>query len=224
MAAVGDSTYVLVASYYDDAFQIIDITDVHSPVSATVWVDDIDGYGLAGIHGVKGVKIQDSTYAVVTKTHDDSVTIIDISDPYEPVWTARVQGGQDGFDHMSGPKDMDIVSNDKGTFVLVPDYIDGYMNIIDITNPASPVMAGPEALELGSVEDVSVVSTGTGTYAVVTDVFADGIYVVDVTDPSSPEVMSSILSGPDRAWTLLGDEMELLAGKRQGVCALDCIR
>ncbi len=210
VAAVGDSTYVLVASYYDDAFQIIDITDVHSPVSATVWVDDIDGYGLAGIHGVKGVKIQDSTYAVVTKTHDDSVTIIDISDPYEPVWTARVQGGQDGFEHMSGPKDMDIVSNDKGTFVLVPDYIDGYMNIIDITNPASPVMAGPEALELGSVEDVSVVSTGTGTYAVVTDVFADGIYVVDVTDPSSPEVMSSILSGPDRAWTLLGDEMELL--------------
>ncbi len=145
----------------------------------------------------------------VVKTHDDSVTILDISDPYAPAVTARVQNGQDGFEHLSGPKDLDVMSNAGGTYVLVPDYVDGYLNIIDITDPASPVMAGPESFELGSVADVSVISTGAGTYAVVTDVFADGIYVVDVTDPSSPEVLSSILSGPDRAWTLLGDEMEL---------------
>ena len=220
---IDGSTYILVASYFDNEFQIIDITDIHSPVSAAVWADAVGEYNLTGLHTIRGVTIQDNTsYAVVSKTHENSMLIIDISDPYAPVFSNEITNNDsDEFAHIVGPKEFEIIKSDDSAFILVPSSVGGYLNIININDPLSPTIAGSGPLKVsGGVSNLETITTETGTYAVTTAGNGDGIHVVDITNLSSPQVLSSILSGPDRVLRLLGDEMDMFTANNNKTYAL----
>ena len=211
-ASIDGSTYILSTGYYDEALQITDITDILSPVPAASIFDGQDGYEIGGIQDVQTARIGDGTYAVVVGSYDDTVTVIDISDPYSPVMASQLQNDQGGIVHMVGSKSLDVAAIAGSTYALVTSEPGNSVQIIDISDPASPVAVsamvnGPNTFEdLSGPVDVSVVSTEGRAYAVVINTFGDSMQIVDITNPSSPISVSALVSGPDSVWQLFGPE------------------
>ena len=79
---IGEKTYALVAGYFDDGVQIMDISDPASP-TATVAVRDGQGafIVLDGASSITSVVIGGITYAMVTSYNDDGVQIMEITPP-----------------------------------------------------------------------------------------------------------------------------------------------
>ena len=76
-AVIDDNTYSLVASYFDDGIQIIDITDPDSPTAVSAASDGENGFTeLDGAYSVTTAVIGGSAYAIVTGFDDDGIQII----------------------------------------------------------------------------------------------------------------------------------------------------
>ena len=138
---------------------------------------------------------------MVVGTYDGAVTIIDISDPYSPAMAAQT-GSQDGITDMTGTRHLDVVSSGGGTYALVTSETSDTMQVIDITDPASPTVIS--TLKGGTTGAVSAISMGAGTYVVAVDTFGDVMQVIDITDPASPVSVSATESGPDSLGPVLG--------------------
>ena len=76
----GDSTYAAVAAYNDNGVQILDITDP-SAITAAGNITDTPALELLGASGIAVFESGGSTYAAVAAYDDDSVQILDITDP-----------------------------------------------------------------------------------------------------------------------------------------------
>jgi hypothetical protein len=70
---IGTKTYALVASYYDDGVQIIDISDPAAPSAVASVTDGTDYPALDGARGITTVVIGEKTYALVVAYDDDGV-------------------------------------------------------------------------------------------------------------------------------------------------------
>ena len=89
---VGNSTYALVSSIFDEAVQIINITTPSSPTAAAAVFDGVGGFtGLGYAYDITTVTIGTEIYAIVTGGFDDAaVQIIDVSTPTNPTPTKAV--------------------------------------------------------------------------------------------------------------------------------------
>lgn len=93
---VSGNTYAFVSSLYESAIQVIDITDPAAPAAVAVMWDGMDGFdGLGGAGGMRLVATPDATYLLVTGYLDDSVQIIDVTDPTAPEPVTAVFDRQD---------------------------------------------------------------------------------------------------------------------------------
>ena len=212
---IGSSTYALVAAYFDDGVQIIDITDPASPVP-TASFEDGDTVEVGGTNktfdelgkafGITTVRIGSSTYALVAAYVDDGVQIIDITDPASPVPTAsfedgdtvEVGGTNKTFDELDGAFGITTVRIGSSTYALVAAYFDDGVQIIDITDPASPVptasfedgdtvqVGGTNKTfdELDGAQGITVVDIGASTYVLVASYVDDGVQIIDITNPA----------------------------------------
>ena len=196
------STYALVASYLDNAVQIIDVTDPANPVPAAAIHDGEGGFeALAGGNVVAVTKIGGSTYALVASYLDNAVQIIDVTDPANPVPAAAIHDGEGGFEALAGPFDIEVIEVSGSTYALVACWLDGAVQIIDVTDPANPVPAaaihdgegGFEALA-GAIS-IATTTTQDGTYALVAAFTDNAIQVVDVSDPAAPVPAGVIADG-----------------------------
>ena len=98
---VSGNTYAFVSSLYENAIQVVDITDPTAPEPVAVMRDNADGFnGLGGAGGMAKLATPDATYILVTGYHDDSVQVIDITDPTAP---APVAVAFDRKDVVPGP-------------------------------------------------------------------------------------------------------------------------
>ena len=77
---IDDSYYALVASILDGSLTIIDITDPAS-ISNVSTITKNTYPKLSGAYDVTAVKIDNSYYALVASGTDDSLTIINITNP-----------------------------------------------------------------------------------------------------------------------------------------------
>ncbi len=212
---IGSSTYALVAAYFDDGVQIIDITDPASPVP-TASFEDGDTVEVGGTNktfdelgkafGITTVRIGSSTYALVAAYVDDGVQIIDITDPASPVPTAsfedgdtvEVGGTNKTFDELDGAFGITTVRIGSSTYALVAAYFDDGVQIINITDPASPVPTASfedgDTVEVGGTnktfdeldgaQGITVVDIGASTYALVASYVDDGVQIIDITNPA----------------------------------------
>ena len=102
---------------------------------------------LNGPVDVEITTIGGSTYAVVTGTQDDGVSIIDISTPASPVYVSELEDGTDTgkCTAANGERCLDqtygvaIATIGDSTYVVAVGYRDNGIAIIDISTPASPV-------------------------------------------------------------------------------------
>ncbi len=193
IATIGGSTYAVVAGGIDDGVQIIDISTPSSP-SAVSRVEDDSTKELDGANGVAITTIGSSTYAVVTGTHDDGISIIDISTPSSPVYVSELEDGTDtgvctaanGERCLDGPRDVEIETINGLTYAIVASHLDDAITIIDITNVSNPSivasMYDSSTKELDQAKGVSIFTIGVSTYVVVGSTTDDGIEIIQIMD------------------------------------------
>lgn len=197
---IGDSSYILVSSYFENAVQIIDVTDPDSPVPAAALFDRIDGYALGGPHEIKAVQIGGETFAVVAAAYDSSISIIDITDPRSPSLASRMTDGRGGFDYLDTVQYLDVVSHGDRTLLVATSYFDHTVQLADITDPRAPeplpsAAQGQDGFDaLVGPTDVAVASHGGIAYVAVADYFGNGIQIAEI-DGLSLKAASTVSAG-----------------------------
>ena len=214
--AIGSSTYALVASLNDDGVQIIDISNPTSPTAVSSIAENADR-GDGGIfdeldnpRGITTVTIDSSTYALVASGADSGVQVIDISNPATLIATSSITDGEDDgtdtnstFDQLDGARGITTVIIDTFTYALVASVRDGGVQIINMTNPASPtatssITNGTNGFDtLGGARAITTATIDSSTYALVASGFDSGVQIIDISDPTSPTAVSSVTDGED---------------------------
>ena len=196
---IGGSVYALVAGYVDDGIQIIDITDPTSPEATASVTDDVDGFGrLNGAFSVTTVAIGGHHYALVAATLDDGVQIINITDPASPAAVASVTDGVGGFDELDAPRSIATPTINGTHYALVAADTDDGVQIINITDPASPAAVASVTDGVGGFDEldgafsVATVVIGGHHYALVAADADDGVQIINITDPASPAAVASV--------------------------------
>ena len=216
-----DRHYALVASFFDDGVQIIDITDPSSP-SAVAGITDCDtnctatDYAvLKGAISVTTTAIQvngaDRHYALVSSSTDDGVQIINITDPSSPSAIASVADstGANPTDYTVLENAVSVTTATIGTshYALVASQDNNGVQIINITDPSSPsAVAGitdcdtnctatdyTELKHAISVTTTAIQVNGADRhYALVASFLDNGVQIIDITDPSRPSAVASV--------------------------------
>ncbi|MBA7469618.1 hypothetical protein ES707_04890 [subsurface metagenome] len=120
-------------------------------------------------------------YAYVTAADDDSLVVIDVTDPANPTFKGVIKGAG-AVPWLDGANEVEVVGN----YAYVPAYYDDSLVIIDVTDPANPtfkgvIRGGRAEPWLYGANEVHVV----GNYAYVTSM-DDALVIIDVTDPANP--------------------------------------
>jgi hypothetical protein len=158
-------------------------------VSPTASVTDGGTYPeLDGARGITTVVIGEKTYALVAAFSDDGVQIIDISNPASPSAVASVTDGTT-YPALNGARGITTVVIGEKTYALVAAYSDDGVQIIDISNPASPsavasLTDGGTYPALNGARKISTVVIGEKTYALVAAYEDDGVQIMELVDPS----------------------------------------
>ena len=202
---IGGKHYALVAAYGTNSggVQIIDITNPARPVATANITDGSDGFGeLYRPASVTTTQIGNRHYALVAADFDDGVQIIDISTPARPVATANITDGSDGFGVLGGAYSITTTQIGNRHYALVASYYNNPgVQIIDITNPASPVATAnitSSSDGFGVLSDPRSVTTtriGSSHYALVASSNDDGVQIIDISTPARPVATANITDG-----------------------------
>lgn len=198
------STYALVASYLDNAVQVIDVTDPTAPVPVASIRNGEGGFeALAGPFDIEVVTASGATYALVVGWSDGTVQVIDMSDPSSPVPVAAILDGVGGFEELATAISIAIVDTQDGTYALVASPTDHAIQVIDVTDPAAPspvgvIADGDDGFDgLAGASSMATVTTPGRTYVLVTSYLDDAIQIIDMTDPLTPLAVTTIYDAQD---------------------------
>ena len=199
---IGGRHYALVAAYLDDGVQIIDITDPANPSAVASVTDSTEYPELDGATGIAIHTIGGRHYALVAAWLDDGVQIIDITDPASPSPVAAVTDGVDGYDALRWAAGIATHTIGGRHYALVAALLDSGVQIIDITDPASPsavasVTDGRDYPELDGARGIATHTIGGRHYALVAAQHDDGVQIIDITDPANPSPVASVTDGVD---------------------------
>ena len=196
---IGGSHYALVAAYSDHGVQIIDITDPASPSPVASVTDSADYPELDGARGIAIHTIGGSHYALVASLFDNGVQIIDITDPASPSPVAHVTDST-AYPELNGAADIAVHTIGGRHYALVAAEYDDGVQIIDITDPASPspvasVTDGADYPELDGARGIATHTIGGKHYALVAARADDGVQIIDITTPAIPSPVASVTDG-----------------------------
>ena len=195
--------------------QIIDISDPASPTPVSSIFNREGGFdALVGTCSVATAEILDKTYALVTSPiaiwippqaspdwnfraiSGGGIQIINISDPASPTPVSSIfNEGEFMLERAYGIAVAEISGR---TYALVASQNDHAVQIINITNPKSPlpvksVVNGEGGFDaLSGALDIAVAEISGRTYALVTDTYGNTIQIINVTDPSTATPAASI--------------------------------
>ena len=194
---------------------VINLANVAAPAHAsTIKLDDVDPDGdefdvMYRPSSVVSATIGGKPYAFVTPSAEQGrkagVQAIDLSDPTAPRAAASLVDGE-GFDALSGARDMHVGVIDDKTYLFAPSYHESTLSIIDVSDPSAPVQASVLADEatatvgkwperLIGASGVDTASVGNKTYAMVAAADSPLLMMLDVTDPSSPLARGTVADG-----------------------------
>ena len=137
----GGSTYAAVAAAADDGVQILDITDP-SAITAAGNITDTPALELRGASGIAVFESGGSTYAAVAAYDDDSVQILDITDP--SAITAAGNITDTPALELYGAENIATFTSGGSTYAAVAAYDDDGVQILRLTNSPPTVEAGPD--------------------------------------------------------------------------------
>ena len=194
----GGGTYAAVAASTDSGVQILDVTDPYSVTAA----GSINNTGALELDGPQGIAIFESgggTYAAVAAHVDDSIQILDVSNPYS-VTAAGSINNTDALE-LSGPAGIAIFESGGSTYAAVAALEDDGVQILNITDPSSITAAGSitntDDLKLDGARGIAVFVSGNSTYAAVAANADSAVQILNITDPSSITAAGSITNTDD---------------------------
>ena len=201
------SPFAIVAASDDDGVQLMSLhylshPNVLSPFNLSS-VSDGDGFSLGGARSVAVIDIDSSKYALVAAYDDDSVQILDITNPSVPTSAAIVTDGQDGYAELQNPNFVTTVTINSSHYALVASPSDSGVQIIDITDPDNPIAASNFSSniapfgKLAAPNSIATIQIATSTYALITAHGDLGVRFVDITDPYNPIEGSFIQDNTD---------------------------
>ena len=208
--------YAVIAAFLDDAVVVADVTAPAQPRLAAVVRNGQDGFRmLAGPTDVAIADLDGAPHALVTSLSGNGVQIIRLARPTAPTPAGVAQDGRSGFDMLGGAHSVAIALIGGRTYAVVTAYVDGGLQLIDVTRPANPLAVA--AVQLPGPQDVKVVVTlaaaganaaapgrGERVYALVAQYDLNAIAVVDITAPSAPVAVAAVAHGARGAATLEG--------------------
>ena len=165
---------------------------------------DPDGNAFEALEGARSVDTFASgggVYAVVAARDANAVQVINVTDPTRPRMVAEARDGRsDGhggtFDKLAGAEGVEIAQVGGRAYAVVAASGDDGVQIIDVTDPASPRAVSSVADEPGSSRNkfsmldgasgVEIFVKDSKTYALVSSWDDDGFQVIDITNPASP--------------------------------------
>ena len=193
---INDSTYIMAATSksIDEGIRmhtvhIFDITNIDSPrlVNKTIFYDN-NGISFL-INHITISTIDDNTYAIASATHHSNsstgVLIINISNPESPSLVTYVTNDQN-FTGLSEPRRIAVTTMGEFTYALVPSAISNGVQIINITNPATPTPviaikdkeSGGDYDTLDGAEGIAIINTDGLVYALVNARGDDGVQII----------------------------------------------
>jgi hypothetical protein len=133
------------------------------------------------LNGIVGVAVQ-GRYAYVVNNSDDSLRIIDVSTPTNPV----IVGGVKDATNLNGAYSVAV----SGRYAYVSSNLDESVRIIDISNPAAPfIVSGiKDTSLLNGVRGVAV----AGRYLYIANGSDDSLRIMDVSNPLAPVFVGGI--------------------------------
>ena len=177
----------------DDGYTMVDASPMLVAEGAAM--DGVGGFmELWNAYDVDTFEISGVMYAIVAAVGDDGVQLIDVSDPEAPVAVGWATDGEDGFTELDGACAVKTfqIPEDSSTYAIVAARDDDGVQLIDITDPTTPVAVGAATdgdggfTVLNYASDVDTFEVGGAMYAIVAARDDDGVQVIDITDPAAP--------------------------------------
>ena len=202
-AQIGPSNhhYALVAAAADSGVQIINITDPASPTAVANVTEGSAYPELKGAISITTAQIGSSHYALVASLDDDGVQIINVTDPASPTPVANVTDGPT-YPTLEGASSITTAQIGSSHYALVASLDDSGVQIIDITDPASPtpvanVTDGPAYPTLKEAVSITTAQIGPSNhhYALVAAGADNGVQIINITDPASPTPVANLTDG-----------------------------
>ena len=199
----GTTTYAAVASSGESGFQIINLSDPAMPSAA----GSLRGGSNVVLGSAQGITTFESTgggtttpYAAVTALTGHGVQIIDLSDPDNPAAVGNAIDSTNpdptDYDELEGARGIATFVSDGTIHAVVAASDDDGVQIIDLSDPASPQAAGilenTGNLELDGAWNVATFVSGGTPYAAITAFWDDGVQLIRLSDPESPEFLGKI--------------------------------
>ncbi|MBU1924260.1 MAG: DUF2341 domain-containing protein, partial [Candidatus Omnitrophica bacterium] len=156
-------------------------------------------------------------YACVVSIVDSSLTIMDVSDPANPVLKAEISDGVGGFSRLNGARSAYI----SGNYAYAVASVNNSLTIIDISNPLVPVLKSEiydgdgEFNKLAGAQSVFV----SGNYAYVAATTDSALTIMDISDPANPVLKSEIYDGDGEFNKLAGAQSVFVSGNYAYVAA-----
>ena len=196
---IDDSAYAIVASRTNSKIAIFNITNPMNLTQVSVLEHGAD-YTLEGVTITIPIKMDNSTYILTAARDNNSVGIIDISDPKMPKQVALFEDDLNLGLHSA--HSIETISINGRTYALVASPGEDAMQILDVTHPLLPfpvstVRHGTEYPALLAPHDVTAIKVEDSTYALLSAVNADSVQIIDITNPESPRPVSHITHGTE---------------------------
>ena len=160
---------------------------LRNPLAVGSATDGVNGFDeLEGAAFLATFVIGASTYAIVVARNDNGVQLIDVSDPSSPVAMGSATDGVNGFDELDGAYAEATFVIGTSTYAIVASYTDDGVQLIDVSDPSSPVAVGSATDgvngfdELDGARSVATFVIGTSTYAIVASYMDDGVQLLQV--------------------------------------------
>ena len=195
---IDDSTYAGIFSTDSDYFTIINITDPSSPSQVSVLDSTVNS--TFNLTKIDYTVIDGSTYLISTSRGDDSVLIINVSNPSVPSLVSYVTDGAE-YTALDDPYHVTTVKIGTSTYAITVSHTANKVQIIDMTDPSNPAPASALTdgangfVELGGAISVATATIDSSTYAIVASVWDNGIQIINITDPYNPTPASALTDG-----------------------------
>ena len=195
----GGHTYAAVAAFHDHSVQILNITNPYNITAAGNIADTAtyqynDTLELIGASGIATFESGGHTYAAVTAYRDDSVQILNITDPFNIIATDSITD-TDTLE-LYTPYGIATFELDGHTYAAVTAYDDDGVQILNITDPfniiATDSITDTDTLELRGARSLTTFNTGGHIYAAVAARSDDGVQILNITDPFNITAADSI--------------------------------
>jgi len=211
-------SYAYVVSDTEDSLSVFDISVPSDIKQVGVLIDNTSGGTATHLDNPRAIYVSGG-YAFIGSSGDNSLTIVDVSDPSNP---HEVSAVVTNASYHLGVLQALYVSGGYAYTVSKSQYI---LSVIDVRDPAKPVWLG----ELTSSQCPGLVDVNTGgiyvsgRYAYVASNTGDSLTIIDVSDPKSMKNVSSIVGASSGGTATLLDKAKktFIAGKYAYVTSIN---